>query len=117
MIRGDQLPGAMVWLAPFDKLVAVASVLRQLIWPVHPEDAGVDVVLVAGANLENAGNPVVGRPLEGRWLLSFSICKVLLPLDARIIGYEDKALTEILRVINWGARDGRLAWAHVDGQR
>jgi hypothetical protein len=104
----------MVRLAPLDKLVAIASALRQLIWPIHPKDPGVDVVLVAGADLENAGNPVVGRPLEGSWLFALCIGQVLLPLDARIVGHEDEALAKVLRVINCDAKDDRLAGARVD---
>lgn len=103
----------MVWLATFDQPVAVASALRQLIWPVHPEDASVDVVLVAGADLENPGDPVVSRPFEGSGLLLVCVCQVLLPLDACIVGDEDEALAEIFDVVDWNAEDSRLAGARA----
>lgn len=59
MVGGDQLIGPVVWLASVDNLLAVICPVGKLIGPVHPVYPGVNVVLVAAADLEDSSNPAV----------------------------------------------------------
>ncbi len=108
VVRGDQLVGAVVWLAPLNTPLAVGCALRELVRPVHPINAGVDVVLVAGTNLEDAGNPVVVRPLP-RLVDGSARSSTFLSLDAGVVGDINEALAEILDAIDYSVKRGRLA--------
>lgn len=94
MIRSDQLVLAVVGLAALDVLLAVQGVSRQLIWPIHPVDAGVNVVLIAGADLEDARDPIVVRvrPRPHRLVVGTS----LLPLDGALVCDKDVIVAKIL---------------------
>lgn len=96
MVRSDQLILAVVGLPATDVFLAVESIRRQLVGPVHPVDAGVNVVLVAGADLEDAGNPVVVR-VRPRARLRLAR---LLALDGARVRDEDVVVTKILGAID-----------------
>ena len=96
MVGGDQLVCAMVLLTPLNSLLAIVCAVRELVGPVHPVDAGIDVVLIAGTDLKNASNPVIVRLLPGLHYLAGT----LLSLNARVVCNVDESFAEILDPIN-----------------
>ena len=78
----------MIRLAALDGLLTIVCTMRELVWPVHPVDAGINVMLVACPNLQNTRHPVIVR---------------LLPRLDR----SDKALAEVLDAVDCSqASDG-----------
>lgn len=51
MIRRDQLMGAVIRQPALNIFAPVRRASGKLVWPVHPVDAGVDVMLIAGSDL------------------------------------------------------------------
>jgi hypothetical protein len=78
-----------------DNLVTVIYPIGELIRPAHPVYPDVNVVLVAGADLEDPSDPVVVRVLYG--FLSFT---GPLPLDTRIVSDIYKVSTNVLNTFN-----------------
>lgn len=57
---------AVIRLAAADGLPSISCRSGELVRPVHPKDARVDVLLIKGPDLQDPGNPVVGaRGLGG----------------------------------------------------
>ena len=96
MVRRDQLMGAVVRLSALHPLLPVGRTRREVLRPVHPINPGVDMVLVAGANLQNARNPLILGP-PSRTVLRIGI---LLALDAGVVRHVDEAFTEVLGPID-----------------
>lgn len=96
MVRSDQLILAVVGLPAANIFLPVQSVWRQLIGPVHPVHAGVDMVLVAGADLEDASDPVVVRVCPRTWLRLAR----LLALDGTRVCDKDVVVAEILGAVD-----------------
>lgn len=87
----------MIRLAALHPLLVISRPRRQVLRPVHPIDPGVDVVLVARADFQNARNPLVlGSP--PRAILRIGI---LLALDAGVISNVDEAFAEVLGAVDW----------------
>lgn len=83
----------MVWLPAFGKFFPIYSVFRELVRPIHPIDAGVYVMLVAGSNLKNPRNPIlIGVRLDQGLTLVFSCFDAL---NGRLVRNEDETLAEI----------------------
>lgn len=110
MIGRDQLVLPVIWLSPVHDPLAIVCPRRQLVRPVHPINAGIDVVLIAGADLEDSGDPVIVRLFGGLSRLA----GVLLSFDGRVIGDKDEALAEVLDAVYCGAC---LACASAKTQR
>lgn len=96
MVGRDQFVGAVVRLPALNPLLPVSRPRREVLRPVHPINPGVDVVLVAGADLQNARNPLVLGP-PPRTVLRIGI---LLALDAGIVRNVDEAFTKVLGPID-----------------
>ena len=106
VVGRDQLVQAVVWLAALDRLPAVVGALRELVGPVHPVDPGIHMVLVARADLQDAGHPVVVRLLP--ILHRLVVVDGLLPLDAKVVGDVDEALAKVLDPINCAKKRTRV---------
>lgn len=91
VVGRDQLVHAVVWLAAVDYLLAVVRPLWELVRPVHPVDSRVNVVFVAGADLQDAGDPVVVglRHRVHRLIAGF------LALDAGVVCDVDEAFAKV----------------------
>ena len=59
------------------------------------------MVFVAGANLENAGSPVIRRPLIRLRLLALGVGERLLPRDALIIGDIYVVFSKVFDGVDW----------------
>lgn len=96
MIRRNQLVLTMVRLPPLNKLLSLLSADGQLVWPIHPIHTSIHVMLVARADLEDPGYPVVLRLLPRlAWLAG-----VLLALDGRVVCDKDKTFAVVLDTID-----------------
>lgn len=104
MVRSNQLVMAVIRLTTSRVSLSFHRALRQLLRPVHPVYARIDVVFITSADLQNARYPVVLGlgPLQD--LLGLvGICRAfrcgLLALDCLVVCDIDKPLTEILRPV------------------
>lgn len=61
VVGSNQLVMAVVWLTTACVFLALHRAFWKLLWPVHPIDAGIDVMLVTGTDLQDARNPIVLR--------------------------------------------------------
>ncbi len=88
----------MIRLAALDGCLAIVCTLRELVWPVHPADAGINVMLVACPNLQNPRHPVIVQllPRPDRFVIGHS----LLALDAGIIRDVDETLAVVLNTVD-----------------
>lgn len=96
VVGRNQLVLPVVWLPTADILLAIQCIARQLVRPVHPVDACVDVMLVACANLEDASHPIVLGVGSGAWL---GLVR-LLALDGARVGDKDVVITEVLGAVD-----------------
>lgn len=96
VVRGDEFALPVVRLSATDILLPVECVGRQLVGPVHPIHASVDVVLITGTDLENAGDPVVIR-VHSRRLLGLA---GFLPFDGALVCDKDVVVAEILCAVH-----------------
>lgn len=95
MVGRDELVDAVVRLAARarHKLAVVLGLHRQLLGPVHPVDARVDVVLVRRADLQDAADPLVGHPLPHAVLVHLDL---VVRRRRHAVGDVDEALAEVL---------------------
>lgn len=96
MIRRDQFVGAVVWLSALDPPLAIGRPRGQVFRPVHPVNSGVDVVLIARADFQDACNPLVLGPLPG----TVSNFGTILVLNTGVVGHVDESFAEILGTID-----------------
>lgn len=106
VVGRDQFILPMVGLTSLDALLSIDSTLRQLVWPVHPVDAGVDVVLIAGANLQNPSNPVIVT--LSPWAELLFVGEGFLTLDGVLVCDEDVIITEVFRAVDWGGQISKM---------
>lgn len=108
MVGSNQLIHAVIGLTTRNMFLAINRIWWQLIRPVHPVDAGVDVVLIAGAYLEDSRNPaIIGfRPRTEL----FPIVHGLLALNGVLVRDEDVVVAKVFGLIHW-ARDS-VSLAH-----
>jgi hypothetical protein len=99
VIRRDELINSVVGLSPSGISLSVASVIGQFVGPVHPVDSGIDMMLIASSDLENARNPILLRllPVHDLGGVAWSV-------DSGAVGDKDEALTKVLDAIDCGAR-------------
>ena len=98
VVGRDQFILPMVGLASRNCLLSIDGALWQLIWPVHPVDASVDVVFITRANLQNPGNPVVVT--LSPWAELLLVCERFLTLDSILVGDKDVIVTEVFRAVD-----------------
>lgn len=98
MVGRDQFILSMVGLTSLDGLLSIKSTHGQLVWPVHPINARVDVMLIARANLQNPSNPVIVT-LSPRAELLF-VGERFLTLDGVLVGDEDVVVAEVFRSVD-----------------
>ena len=96
VVGGDQFLSAVVRLATLNSLLAVEGSGRQLIGPVHPVDAGVNVMLIGSTNLEDARDPVIIVLLK----TTFAITLSLLLLNGKLVGNLNEPFAVVLDVVD-----------------
>ena len=97
MIRSHELVVPVVWLTALDNFLAIYCASWQLIRPVHPVNSGVDVVLIAGADFKDSGDP----SFVGRTRLCLRVVDSSFPpLKTRFVGDIDEAFTVVLNPID-----------------
>jgi hypothetical protein len=80
----------MVRLPPTNNIAPAIGAFREILRPVHPVNAGVDVILVQCPGLEDKRNLAVVRAIDATLVR-------LLPLDALLVRHEDKvALAKLI---------------------
>lgn len=97
MVGGNELRLSVVWLTTLHRLFSVYCMWGQLVGPIHPVDAGVDMVFVAGPDFEDPGDPIVIRLFL---LAPFSAGWRFLPVDKRLVSHVNEALAKILDAIH-----------------
>lgn len=97
VVRRDNLGLAVVWLSALNVLLAVEGAGRQFIRPVHPADAGIDMVLVSCADLEDAGDPIVVL-VRSRHCLGLAR---LLAYDGALVCDVDVVVAKVLLAVHW----------------
>jgi hypothetical protein len=85
----NQFVLSMIALTALDTLPPVDSNLRQFLWPVHPENASVDVPFIAGPNLQYPSNPFLLILHRGS-----------LALDAGVICNEDEVVGKVFAPVH-----------------
>lgn len=88
----------MVGLTALDALLAINSTLWQLVWPVHPINAGVDVVLIASADFQNASHPVIIT--LSSWAELLFVGEGFLTLDGVFVRDEYVVVTEVFGTVD-----------------
>jgi hypothetical protein len=96
VVGGDQFLSAVVRLATLHSLFAVMGSARQLIGPVHPVDAGVNVMLIGSTNLEDARDPVIIVLLKA----TFAITLILLLLNGKLVGNLNEPFAVVLDAVD-----------------
>lgn len=98
VIGRDQLVLPMVGLTARNSLLPVDGTLWQLVWPVHPVNAGVDVVLIARANFQDPSNPVIVT--LNPWPELLFVGERFLALDGVLVCDEDVVVTEVFGAVD-----------------
>jgi hypothetical protein len=98
MVGRDQFIVTMVWLATLNGLLAVNGTRRQLVRPIHPIDACIDMMLIRSSNLEDARYPRFFSAIFFVSAIAFILG--LLMLDGRLVGDIDETFAVVLDAIN-----------------
>lgn len=98
MVRSNELIKPVIGLTTRDIFLSIKCVRRQLIGPVHPIDAGIDVVLIASTYLKDSCNPVIVRFCPRYHL--FPIGSRFLALDGALIRNEDVVVAKVFGTVH-----------------
>ena len=101
VIRSHEFINPVVRLPTLNSLLAIECATWKLIWPVHPINTGIDMMLVAGTDLQNASNPVViGSTLSDN-LIAFWVA--LLSVDGGLVRYINETFAVVLDTVHCGS--------------